>query len=91
MTPSRNPSQAPEASFAVGSGWLPIETAPKGATVDLWTEPYGRVTDAKWDAARGCWADWGIDGFGSPGHRRVEGRITHWMPLPAPPAPEPRP
>jgi hypothetical protein len=67
--------------------WQPIETAPKDKIIDLWTEPYGRVADAQWAAQKGCWVDWGMADFDGVGYRRVEGRVTHWMPLPAGPVP----
>lgn len=53
--------------------------------MDLWCEgqPSFRVTDAKFDAAEGCWIEFVL---GVP--RRIE-NATHWMPRPEGPGGEP--
>lgn len=62
---------------ALGGGWLPIESAPKGV--------YVLLGNPKW-ASPGCgakedgeWLDFGFAYDPPP---------THWMPLPAPPSKE---
>lgn len=68
--------------------WQLIETAPKdGSFIDLWVNGE-RVADCCWQyrLGGGCFAYWGQDAFESPGYVRVTGNITHWRPLPAPPA-----
>ena len=59
-------------------GWQPIETAPKDGAVVVLLNDDGDIiaarfgTDGWWyDAGDGCWND---------------AFMTHWMPLPAPPA-----
>lgn len=70
------------------SVWQSIKSAPlDGTLVDLWTTLEERVTDAKWDARRGAWVHWAIGGFDTMDWRRIDGRSTHWMPLPSPPSP----
>lgn len=65
--------------------WQPIETAPKdGSEVDLWTAN-GRVPDAKWNAKRSRWEEWGLGGFEQMTWVDVDYPPTHWMPLPNPP------
>lgn len=78
--------------------WQPIETAPKdGTIVDLfvggrrypdcfWGFPDhccgedGQYCDSDWHRLKAGW----VEGtFNEP----IDDRITHWMPLPAPPTP----
>jgi hypothetical protein len=65
--------------------WLPIESAPKdGTLVDLWCPTSReRIPDAKWD--RGCWRDWGVDGFDNTGWLAINAPCTHYMLRPPPP------
>jgi len=53
--------------------------------VDLWTSYGERIAGAKW--TNGVWREWGLDGFDSMGWVKVDGTVTHWMPLPAAPTP----
>lgn len=73
-------------------GWMPIETAPRdGTKVDVWMEVYPSPRSMGWgDSFRACdvwWADgaWVRMHQGKP-TELFDGYITHWMPLPAPPA-----
>lgn len=74
--------------------WRPIETAPQnGTTIDLWiryVEGEGgyRITNARWDRESGQWQDWAPGDCGDMGWRQLDWQhlITHWMPLPEPPA-----
>jgi hypothetical protein len=89
-------SQAPQTARALdecrealeASGWQPIETAPKdGTVVDLWAhwpehDRWMRTADAVWDAGAQNWKS----GFYHFGQYSYPPTVTHWMPLPAPPA-----
>lgn len=59
-------------------GWRPIETAPEGVLVDLWSShTNSRWTDCEWK--HGEWWRYGN------GYEPHEFDPTHWMPLPEPP------
>ena len=65
--------------------WQPIETAPKdGTEIDLWTLN-GREPAARFNVKRNRWEVIGLDGFDTLNWVDVDGKPTHWMPLPAPP------
>ena len=64
--------------------WLPIESAPDGLPIDIWLAPKGCVPCRVPNAHRDETGRW-YDGRGV----RIWGRITHWMPLPPPPEPQP--
>src|SRR5574343_444311 len=69
------------------SEWQDIATAPKdGTPVDLWVHG-GRLADAEWSDRKQAWVVWGQDEFESGADVKINGRPTHWMPLPSPPAP----
>ena len=53
--------------------WQPIETAPKGATVIVWTPSHGSFEASK--ERLGWYTPLGVH----------VPRPTHWMPLPEPP------
>ena len=75
-------------------GWRPIETAPKdGTVIDVLVEysldgkriSCQREADVtfeagEWLAPNGYAVEWGPDEYGQ------KATVTHWMPLPAPPA-----
>lgn len=83
--------------------WQPIETAPRdGTVIDVWREDGGRDT-VFWgkpshscgEAESYCDSDW--HSIRAPGWvcntfdefiGRKHNPFTHWMPLPAPPAPK---
>ncbi|HYF89017.1 DUF551 domain-containing protein [Azospirillum sp.] len=68
--------------------WQPIETAPEdGTRIDVWSKLDERVTGAKWH--KDAWRYWGIDGFESWAWVKVDGEVTHWMPLPPAPSASP--
>lgn len=63
--------------------WQPIATAPKdGSDVDLWVGGE-RIPEARWE--RGRWSVWGLSQYDCMGWVVVQGKPTHWMPLPGPP------
>ncbi|NDV77236.1 DUF551 domain-containing protein [Burkholderia cenocepacia] len=71
--------------------WQPVETAPKGPSIQLWVPALGIFVDGPW---RGRWSyvanQWVLDTpFCEPDGRGVSvseiHNPTHWMPLP--PAP----
>ena len=64
--------------------WQPIETAPKDATVLVWSA--GDCTVAQSDGRGGflALAD-GMPAFHGDGSSAVWVHPTHWQPLPAPP------
>jgi thioesterase domain-containing protein len=64
--------------------WLPIETAPKdGTEILIWMDGKQRIV-ARWaDAPAFGWSDW-IETV--EGYRLRKNVITHWQPLPEPPA-----
>ena len=89
-TPS--PSEAPPVT-----GWQPIETAPKDGTVILVYADQGPrfsggrfngIHAATFDPVMGHGNGWGhgwiVAEYQNLG-RGISGRVTHWMPLPAPP------
>lgn len=68
--------------------WRPIETAPRdGTRIMLWWgyfEPY--MAPGRWNHVEGydkVWEGWEDDTPHIPGNQEC---ITHWMPLPEPPA-----
>jgi hypothetical protein len=74
---------------AVAAEWRPIESAPRDGAVlfltstsPLWKYPF----PAKWDAKQDWWvfADEPLNDIWA-----VSDLVTHWMPLPAPPEPQP--
>lgn len=66
-------------------GWQPIETAPKdGTVVDLFYPLLGRVADARWTAELSM--GWVTDGPMGETITRPNSELTHWRPLPPPPA-----
>ncbi len=70
------------------SGWRPIDSAPRdGSFIDLWEKTSGRRPNCFWSDGDGLWG------------RKLDSTLikwqlgcyfTHWMPIPAPPDPEPR-
>ncbi len=58
------------------SQWRPIESAPRDGTVII---VHGGV--AYWNPAFQCW-------FSCMAQRPIQWKLTHWMPLPPPPAKE---
>lgn len=80
-----------------GSGWLPIESAPRvgGMPVDLWSAERGeRIADAWWSGTAKLrkneehrWHAANQDYHGESGWIGNGLRITHWRPLPDPPHP----
>lgn len=71
--------------------WQPIETAPRGTTIDIWiANSYGtgrRIAECYYDHICDEWRT------SSPALRLycVKARcVTHWMPLPIPPTDEAR-
>jgi len=71
--------------------WQPIETAPKDGTEVLLWEKHTyvpvvglyRVQAGKWRASQ---EHYDVDGDGCVVDTLCQEYITHWMPLPAPPA-----
>ncbi|GJE29786.1 DUF551 domain-containing protein [Methylobacterium organophilum] len=84
------PTTSP-APTGVEQGWQPIATAPRdGSEIDLlWCGR--RLTGYRWDAegrGGGCWSDARDADRDWRDPRSISADIpTHWMPLPAPPAP----
>jgi hypothetical protein len=74
------------------SGWQSIETAPKdGTVVDLWGERIGRLPEMAWDSIGrgGAWViarDMTAYEHWQDRRRAHTPFISHWMPVPAPPA-----
>jgi hypothetical protein len=73
------------------SGWQPIETAPRDGTEVLLTDGED-VGGGFWDSEKLSFAKrsgpgwfWEMDRADLPSARKIIG-ITHWMPLPPPPA-----
>lgn len=70
------------------SDWQPIETAPKdGTRIDVWAywaegDNWSRSADAYWSVED---QDWMLDRW-LAGQYVTPPKITHWMPLPEPPA-----
>jgi hypothetical protein len=68
--------------------WQPVETAPIGEAVQVWTicgwEPQCRLIERK-DGTR-QWQTWSLDCFDGMAWCPLEERVTHWMPHPEPPA-----
>lgn len=63
----------------LGSGWQPIETAPKDGTKILGYSPYWDVGTIRWQTSQS-----GISGFWDVSTRFAHSNaITHWMPIPA--------
>lgn len=60
--------------------WQPIETAPRtGEYLLLGSSVHEAVIYGRWSwqtRCNGCWV---------MGRKRIEGTLTHWMPLPTPP------
>lgn len=76
--------------FGGMSDWQPIETAPKdGTCILVWSaEPgYECVELVSWaeDEPFGTAKTWATQSEG-PGYSHEVESVTHWMPLPAPPA-----
>lgn len=80
---------------ADAAGWYPIETAPKEPwqPIDVWIEHSQSGGRRETDVRRGHFAEW-FDCGGNEldwSHvdpetgKQVTSRVTHWMPLPAPP------
>lgn len=71
---------------APACGWRPIAEAPKGRPSVLIATRHGNVGEARWGANKERWY-WMVDtevGF----EDEPDQGITHWMPLPHPPAQE---
>jgi len=74
------------------AGWQPIETAPRDGTVILVYANQGSTWNGI-HAARphysgqtsGWGHDWAHANYQNLGGH-ISGRVTHWMPMPAPPA-----
>lgn len=86
---------------AVQGEWRDISTAPQNTFVDIWCAPYSRdqvfldrgerqcrfrLVDGDWRNAQGGHAE----SNGSDNGQPYGLRVTHWMPLPAPPVAEPK-
>lgn len=73
------------------SAWQPIETAPKDGTEIL---AFGRAEYERTLYAKGhhvCWWEGQQEtGYWSGRDGDCDYRITHWMPLPPPPNPDPQ-
>ena len=71
--------------------WMPVKTAPKdGRKVDLWVRfesGWRRVADAHWNDELG---NWQLGEYNASNYLKHP-EITHWMPLPEPPALEDTP
>lgn len=68
-------------------GWQPIESAPRdGTDIDLWANGQ-RVTDCHWHC--GQWLSWHSSSVDEEPTWEAIKNATHWMPLPAPPIPQP--
>ena len=69
------------AAPAAPSGWMPIESAPKDRKILVCQGRNGIICTA-----------WGIDKYGNwktgASAMDVIVEVTHWMPIPAPPAPK---
>lgn len=63
---------------AVGSGWQPIETAPRNSTRVLIITPEDFVLTARWYTYNGL-ATWRDE------EQDIYPTATHWQPLPLPP------
>lgn len=66
------------------SDWKPVSTAPiDGSDIDVWAKDR-RYTDCHYHL--GDWLHWAYKGVDDePRWDAIEG-VTHWMPLPTPPA-----
>jgi len=64
---------------ATPEGWQPIATAPKDGTPFIGCNIHGEIYVMLFSARLGDWAEWV--------HEVDPCTPTHWMPLPAPPAP----
>lgn len=83
-----------------GNGWLSIESAPKdGTVIDLWSAEFGRQPDCFWgkrehhcgEDGQYCDSDWHSEPdawIDSAQNSDTFDDVTHWRPLPAPPAGE---
>ena len=74
--------------------WLPIETAPRDGTKFLAYRPLAPLTQdpvikivTGTANNRGCWKASVPLGMSAENYTNGLCRATHWMPLPAPPAP----
>lgn len=69
------------------SQWQPVESAPKDGTLILAFLPESalmKIVFARWDDEFACWYDdKGESAF------PIDVEVTHWMPLPEPPEPQP--
>jgi hypothetical protein len=65
--------------------WQPIETAPKTGDEILLAWRWG-YDEQPWQIAVGYWHDELEDFQLSVMHETIEQPISHWMPLPKPPA-----
>lgn len=73
----------------VSEAWQPIETAPKdGTKIDVWTRDGERWPEVWWSVKKSDWMHWWLGDFDSMGETRLGERLTHWRPLPEPPAME---
>lgn len=87
-------SPQPVTKPAMGGGWMPIETAPRdGEWIDVWVVNPDRTGGG----SRSANVRWSDDAWRETNGFSVEGffdavtnipliRVSHWMPLPAPPA-----
>lgn len=66
------------------SEWQPIETAPTTVPLLLWGPLTRGVCIGFWNDDFGCW-----DYSGRTPPTKILGKLTHWMPLPDPPAGDP--
>ncbi|NOG70495.1 hypothetical protein [Roseicella sp. DB1501] len=67
--------------------WMPIDTAPKdGSRFDAWSVNKERHADVKWSARKNCFLEWAVGDFDTCEWVRVQYSLTHWMPVPQPPA-----
>ncbi len=69
--------------------WIGIESKIKPKD-DQWVLVASKVLDDRFDIhLTACIYNAQYDDFTGYGEAQCDGRVTHWMPLPAPPSPRP--